>query len=212
MTDWIDISVPLRTGMVHWPGDSPVNLKRVQSLETGDKSNLTKIEMGAHTGTHIDAPFHFLPNTATIDLMPPDVTVGPARVIQIEDLKTIQVDELKQHNIQAGERLLFKTQNSDRCWKSDTFVEDFVYLSLEAASFLAHLKVKLVGVDYLSVGGFKTDGVDIHKALLQQNIWILEGLDLSKVLPGLYELVCLPLKIVAGDGAPARAILKRRIS
>jgi len=208
--DWIDISVPLRTGMVHWPGDPPVNFKRVKALEDGDTSNLTKIEMGAHTGTHIDAPFHFLPNTATIDQMPLDVTVGPARVIQIEDSKSIQVDELKQHNIQARERLLFKTQNSDRCWKSDTFVEDFVYLSLEAASFLAHSKVKLVGVDYLSVGGFKTDGAVIHKALLQQGVWILEGLNLSKVLPGPYELVCLPLKIVSGDGAPARAILKDR--
>ena len=210
MSDWIDISVPLRTGMVHWPGDPPVNLKRVKSLEDGDESNLTKINMGAHTGTHIDAPFHFLPNTATIDQMPLDVTIGPARVIQIEDSKSIQVDELKQHNIEAGERLLFKTTNSDRCWNSDTFVEDFVYLSLEAASFLAHSKVKLVGVDYLSVGGFKADGAGIHKALLQQDVWILEGLNLSKVLPGLYELVCLPLKIVAGDGAPARAILKTR--
>jgi len=210
VSDWIDISVPLRTGMVHWPGDPPVNLKRVKSLEDGDESNLTKINMGAHTGTHIDAPFHFLPNTATIDQMSPDVTVGPARVIQIEDSKSIQVDELKQHNIEAGERLLFKTTNSDRCWKSDAFVEDFVYLSLEAASFLAHSKVKLVGVDYLSVGGFKADGAGIHKALLQQDVWILEGLNLSKVLPGIYELVCLPLKIVAGDGAPARAILKTR--
>ena len=210
MSDWIDISVPLRTGMVHWPGDPPVNFKRVQSLVEGDESNLTEIDMGAHTGTHIDAPFHFVRNTATIDQMPPDVTVGPARVIQIEDSKSIQADELKQHNIEAGERLLFKTKNSDRCWKSEAFVEDFVYLSLEAASFLAHSKVKLVGVDYLSVGGFKADGAGIHKALLQQDVWILEGLNLSKVLPGLYELVCLPLKIVAGDGAPARAILKTR--
>lgn len=210
MPDWIDISVSLHTGMVHWPGDPLVNFKRVQSLEDGDESNLTHIDMGAHTGTHIDAPFHFLPNTATIDQMPLDIAVGLARVIQIEDSKTIQVDELKQHNIQEGERLLFKTQNSDRCWKNDTFVEDFVYLSLEAASFLAHLKVKLVGVDYLSVGGFKADGVSIHKALFQQNIWILEGLDLSKVCPGLYELVCLPLKIIGADGAPTRAILKAR--
>jgi hypothetical protein len=110
---------------------------------------------------------------------------------------------------ERGERLLFKTHNSGRCWDTDAFVEDFVYISAAGARYLAERRVRLVGVDYLSVGGFRADGVETHRALLEAGIWIIEGLDLRRVRPGGVQLLCLPLKILGGDGAPARALVRR---
>ena len=145
----------------------------------------------------------------SIHEMPLDAAIGRARVIEIRDPESIKPDELRPHNIRQGERLLFKTLNSSRCWKSDTFVEDFVYLSQEAARYLASVGVQTVGVDYLSVGGYTKDGTETHQALLEAGIWIIEGLDLSQVEPGMCELICLPLRIAERDAAPARAILRK---
>jgi arylformamidase len=206
--DWIDVSVPLRTGMVHWPDDQPVSIERVQDIERGDVATVSRLSMGAHTGTHMDAPLHFFRTGKSIDTMPLTATLGRARVIEIRDPESIKPEELRSYQIQRGERVLFKTRNSARCWQTDDFVEDFVYISQEAARYLAAQRVQTVGVDYLSVGGFFTDGVETHHALLEAGIWIIEGLNLSSVAPGIYELVCLPLKIEGGDGAPARAILR----
>lgn len=206
--NWIDISVPLRTGMVHWPGDPGVDIRRVQDMDRGDGNNVSHLSMGAHTGTHMDAPLHFLPSAPAIDQLPLEATVGHARVISIEDPKTITVDELVKYDIAEGERLLFHTRNSERCWRSEEFVRDFVYITEEAARYLAERSVRAVGVDYLSVGGFDADGPRIHRILLEAGIWIIEGLDLSAASPGDYELVCLPLKITGADGAPARAIIR----
>src|SRR2546421_1782428 len=136
------------------------------------------------------------------------VAMGQARVIEIRDPESIKPEELRPHQIQRGERILFKTRNSPRCWQTDDFVEDFVYISQEAARYLAVQQVQTIGVDYLSVGGFFTDGVETHHALLEAGIWIIEGLNLSEAEPGIYELICLPLKIKGSDGAPARAILR----
>ncbi len=206
--DWIDVSVPLRTGMVHWPDNPPVLIERMQDIERGDVANVSKFSMGAHTGTHMDAPLHFLRTGKGIDTMPLSATLGRTRVIEIHDPESIKLEELRPHEIQRGERVLFKTRNSARCWQTDDFVEDFVYISQEAARYLAAQQVQTVGVDYLSVGGFFKDGVETHRALLEANIWIIEGLNLSEVAAGIYELICLPLKIVDSDGAPARAILR----
>lgn len=141
--------------------------------------------------------------------MPLDVTVGPARVIAIRDSKVITSEELRQHQVRPGERLLFKTRNSTRCWKTDRFIKDFVSLSPEAARFIAQRRVRLVGIDYLSVGSYRErNGVEVHRTLLGAGIWILEGLNLSQVRPGTYELICLPLRIVDSDGAPARTVLQ----
>jgi arylformamidase len=133
-----------------------------------------------------------------------------ARVIEIRDTESIQREELEFHHIQQGERVLFKTVNSARCWQTDTFLEDFVYISQEAAHYLAAVGVQTVGIDYLSVGGYTKDAVETHLALLGAGIWIIEGLDLSQVDPGTYELICLPIKITGSDGGPARAILRKR--
>jgi arylformamidase len=208
MKDWIDVSVPLYSGMVHWPDDPSVRIELVRDMTRGDVCDVSVLSMGSHTGTHMDAPRHFVPSGVGIDTMPLDAAMGPARVIEITDTESIKPSELELHTIERGERVLFKTRNSSRCWTTDTFVEDFVYISREAAHYLAAREVRLVGVDYLSVGGFKRDSIETHQALLGAGIWIIEGLNLSSVDPGVYDLVCLPLKIRAGDGAPARALLR----
>jgi arylformamidase len=206
---WIDVSVPLRSGMVHWPDNPPVRIERMLDVECGDAANVSTISLGSHTGTHMDAPIHFVPGGAGMDRMPLDATIGQARVIEIQDPISIKPDELDPHGIGRGERVLFKTQNSTRRWWTQDFVEDFVYVSQEAARYLADRGVRTVGVDYLSVGGFWKDGVETHQALLGPGIWVIEGLDLSGIGPGEYELICLPLKVEDGDGAPARAIVRR---
>jgi len=206
---WIDVSVPLHSGMVHWPDNPPVQISRMLDMERGDICNVSTLSMGSHTGTHMDAPRHFILSGKGLDAMPLDATMGLARVIEIDDPVSIKPDELRSQHIQRGERLLFKTRNSSRCWQTDAFVEDFVYVSQEAARYLAELGVQTVGVDYLSVGGYTKDGKETHQALLGAGIWIIEGLNLASVQPGTYELACLPLKVAGGDGAPARAILRK---
>ncbi|MBF0481066.1 MAG: cyclase family protein [Desulfovibrionaceae bacterium] len=205
---WIDVSVPLRTGLAHWPGDPATCILRVKELERGDPCTVSRLEMCAHAGTHMDSPAHFIPGGGAIDSMPLDTAIGRARVIAIEDPESIKPRELAEHRLRRGERILFKTLNSARCWDGGGFVEDFVHISVEAAAYLAKLKVGLVGVDYLSVGGFFTDGAATHRELLGAGIWIIEGLDLSQVEPGRVQLVCLPLKLAGAEGSPARAIVR----
>ncbi len=205
---WIDVSVPLRSAMVHWPDNPPVRIERMLDMERGDAANVSSISLGAHTGTHMDAPVHFVRGGEGIDRMPLDATIGRARVVGIQDPTSIKPDELRPLGLARGERVLFKTLNSSRVWQTDEFVEDFVYVSQEAARYLVDCGVRTVGVDYLSVGGFHKDGVETHEALLGAGIWVIEGLDLSEIQPGEYELICLPLKVQGSDGAPARAILR----
>jgi arylformamidase len=205
---WIDVSVTLRTGMVSWPSDPPVRISHVKDMEKGDPCTVSLLEMGAHTGTHMDAPAHFVRNGRGINTMPLDAAIGSARVIFILDRESIKPEELARHRIRRGERILFKTSNSDRYWENDTFVEDFVYISAAAARYLVERQVRLIGIDCLSVDGFHADGGDTHQALLKAGIWLVEGLNLKKVRAGKYQLICLPLKIDGGDGAPARALLR----
>jgi arylformamidase len=141
--------------------------------------------------------------------MPLDATIGPARVIPIRDTHSIKRDELKEHALNEGDRILFKTTNSAQSWNSNQFDENFVFISQDAARYLAECKVRMVGVDYLSVGGFRMDGPETHHALLSAGIWVIEGLNLSAVEPGTYDMVCLPLRLMGAEGSPARAILRR---
>ncbi len=206
--EWIDISLNIHSGMVHWPTDEAVGIERICDLDRGDQYNLSRIIMSLHTGTHMDAPIHFIRDGIGIDRMPLDVAIGPVRVIEIVDKELIRPPELQDHDIREGERILFKTSNSATLWNSDAFTEEFVSISEEGADYLAGRNILLVGVDYLSVGGFNSDITAVHLSLLKAGVWIVEGLDLSRVEPGRYELVCLPLKVDRGDGAPARAILR----
>jgi arylformamidase len=205
---WIDVSVHLKNEMAHWPGDPPFSISRAKDMDRGDICNVSLLSLGAHTGTHMDAPAHFVAGGKGIDCMPLDASIGAARVIAITDRESIKPDELHRHHLRRGERILFKTCNSDRCWDTDSFVEDFVFISAAAARYLAEKHVHLVGVDYLSVGGFREDGIATHQALLQAGIWLIEGLNLKKVRPGKVQLLCLPLKITGADGAPARAFVR----
>ncbi len=208
MKAWIDVTVPLRHAMVHWPDNPPVDIKRVLDIDRGDSHTISQLSLGSHTGTHMDAPAHFIRKGIGIDKMPLDATIGRARVIEIKDTEAIKPEELTGHRIRRGERILFKTRNSSRVWQTDAFIEDFVFISGEAADFLVKRGVKAVGIDYLSVGGYQRNAGDVHRILLGGGVWIIEGLDLSRVKPGRYDLICLPLKLDRGDGAPARAILR----
>lgn len=208
---WIDVSMGLRDGMVHWPDDPPVEIKRARDLDRGDPATVSRLSLGAHSGTHLDAPAHFFPEGAGIDAMPLDATIGPARVAEIGDPTAVTPEALQRLDVREGERLLLKTRNSLRArQQTEAFQEDFAHLTPEAATWLAERRLRCVGIDALSVAGFGTDAGATHRPLLEAGVWIIEGLMLSGVEPGVYELVCLPLRVEGGDGAPARAVLGPR--
>ncbi|HYL35100.1 MAG TPA: cyclase family protein [Bryobacteraceae bacterium] len=208
-SDWIDISVPLHNGMVQWPDDVPFERIETLKLSSGDECNLSEMRASLHTGTHMDAPSHYLEGAAGMEAMPIAAGIGRARVIAIRDPELIRIDEIEPHRPAKGERLLFKTRNSSESWKTAEFQKRFVYIPPDTAHYLTRCGVQTVGVDYLSVGAYESGGAETHRILLSAGIWIIEGLQLEHVEPGEYELFCLPLKIVGGDGAPARALLRK---
>ncbi len=209
MSDWIDISVPLHNGMAHWPGDRPFELTRDADMGAGSDYNLSSFSTSAHAGTHMDAPLHFVAGAPAIDEVPFAAVIGPARVIEVADARWITLAEVQAQGIQAGERILFKTRNSAQPWHDRAFQENFVAIPADTARYLAQVRPKLVGVDYLSVGGYEADGPETHRALLGAGIWVVEGLSLYGVPAGKYELICLPLRMAGSEGAPARALLRR---
>ena len=207
---WIDVTIPLRNGMTGWPGDTPFERTLTHTIAGGAGNNLSQFSSSAHAGTHMDAPLHFLPDAPSMDALPIEAVVGRARVIQIRDAEAVRPEELEAHALQPGDRVLFRTRNSERRLTEQEFATDFVYVSPEAARYLAERGVRTVGVDYLSVGAFREEsGRETHRVLLGAGIWIIEGLNLADVEPGEYELICLPLHLVGSDGAPARAVLRR---
>lgn len=203
---WIDVSVPIRTGMVTWPGDPAVEV-RADPPEGPDDAQVSRLRFGSHTGTHVDAPLHFCRDGRGVDELPLDVAIGPAQVVAIDG---DAIDEAAVAGLGApGARILFRTRNS-AAWKTGRFEPRFVGLTLGAAARLADARVALVGVDYLSIASPDASAAAVHRALLERGVWILEGLDLSAIDPGEHELVCLPLRLEGADGAPARAVLRRR--
>jgi arylformamidase len=194
-----------------YDGDPGVRIDAWSAFAKGDSSNVSMLNFGAHTGTHVDAPAHFIEGARKIDALPLDVLIGPARVIRVPDeLKEITVEFLQRCDLTGIERLLFHTRNSG-FW-NEGFRSDYTHLLPEAAQNLVQLGVKLVGTDYLSIEKFHSGHHQTHLALLSNNIVIVEGLSLADVPEGDYELICLPLKIAdgSGDGAPARAVLRTR--
>jgi arylformamidase len=211
---WIDISYPLSKDMVHWPLDPiPPHVDWLYSpLKQGDRPisiSMIQLILNVHHGTHIDTPRHFNPNGATADDIPLDAVMGPVRVIEIKDKVSIEPKELEPYNIQAGERILFKTVNSSY-YKKGEFVEDYVYVSTEAAHFLKDKKVKVVGLDYIAIGSYRNFESlgEVHMVLLNNGIFIIEQIDLSAVKAGQYEMICLPIRIKESDAATARALLR----
>lgn len=205
---WKDISVPLCDSMVQWPGDPVCRIERVRKMEQGDMCNLTHLSMSVHTGTHMDAPRHFLPDGITMEKMPMEPVIGRCRVIEFEVEDQITADDLKKLRLLSGQRLLFKTRNSARSWTMKEFDKDFISIRSDAAQVLADLKIMTVGVDYMSIGGYGKDVVETHQIMLGAGIWVIEGLNLSEIKPGYYDLICLPVKIEGADGAPCRAVLR----
>lgn len=208
MSDWIDISVPLSPGVVRWPGDREFEIRREAAIERGDECNLSWFSMCAHTGTHVDAPLHYLAGGAPMDAVPFDALVGRVRVVETAAVQ-IGAEQLAEFGVAAGERILLKTRNSAVVWHGRPFTWEFAHLTPGGARFLGERGVRLVGIDYLSIGGEGEAGAETHRILLEGGVWILEGVCLQGVAAGNYELVCLPLRIEGIEGAPARAILRR---
>lgn len=203
-----DISVGIQESMPTWPGDPGFERTLAHSISEGASSDVSIIRMGSHTGTHVDAPAHFLEGAPTIERLSLDVLVGEVVVVEIESETSITVAELEAAGVAGEMRVICKTRNS-ALWETPEFTADFVYFTPEAAEYLAGTGTRLVGIDYLSVGEYH-QGVGAHHAFLKSGIVIVEGLNLSGVEPGRYEIMCLPLKIIGADGAPARVLLGRR--
>jgi arylformamidase len=204
-----DITIPLRAGGVVYPGNPAISITAQQAISQGAGANVSRLDMGSHTGTHVDAPKHFFDDGAGVDTLALDVLMGPARLITFSDsVASIGEAELSVHDLSGVTRLLVRTRNS--AWLasgSSEFHPDYTYLAPDGAAYLAGLGIKLVGVDYLSVEQFHSGHHRTHRTLLGQGIVIVEGLLLSEPPAGDYELCCLPLRLAGLDGAPARAVL-----
>jgi arylformamidase len=202
-----DISLTLRQRMPVYPGEPTPLIEPMKQIERGDFCNVSRLTIATHTGTHIDAPLHFLPGATSVDRLAVDVLVGPALVVEMAVDQEITAADLEAAAIPPGtERLLFKTRNS-RLLDDDDFRRDFVYLTLDAARWLVERGVRLVAIDYLSVEQMDAQPNIVHETLLRAGVVIVEGADLRQVAPGPYLLACLPLKIAGADGSPVRAVL-----
>lgn len=202
-----DVSVPLRKGMVVYPGDPPFERELARSLAGGDTSNVAMLRMGAHTGTHVDAPAHMLAAATTVDRLPLDALLGPAIVVSVEAEAGIGREHLSGLAARTVERVLLKTRNSALWAAGAAFEPAFVHLTGAGAAFLVERGVRLVGIDYLGVDRLHSGNHPAHHALMAAGVVIVEGLDLSGVEPGEYELICAPLRIAGGEAAPARVFL-----
>ena len=208
-----DISVQISpTETPTYPGDPGIEIESWAAIGRGDGANVTMLHFGAHTATHVDAPAHFIEGAPGVPDLALETLIGQARVVEIrDDVHAIDADHIAACELGRATRVLFKTRNS-AFWENPQgrFREDFTYIAPDAARALVRRGVRLIGIDYLSVERFKSEEFETHKTLLAHGVVIVEGLDLRAVSPGIYELICLPLKIVggSGDGAPARAVLR----
>lgn len=207
-----DVSVPISEKTPVYEGDPKVEISSAHSIASGDAANVSKLCLGAHTATHVDAPNHFIEGSRKVDALPLEILIGTARVVELpDDVLSIEASHVQSANLQNVERVLFKTRNS-AFWNdlAQGFRKDFTYIAPDAAKELVNLGVKLVGIDYLSVEKFGSTDFGTHLTLLGAQVIIIEGLDLREVSAGDYELICLPMKIAGGtgDGAPARTVLR----
>jgi len=211
MTRIWDISMPIAPGMLTWPGDPPVSLEPATRIARGDAANVSELRLGTHCGTHVDPPSHFLERAATADQLPLDALIGEATVVEIlRPGGTIDPADLEGAGLEGALRVLFKTGNPPlEANPGRPFPPDSIGLSPEGAAWLVARGVRLVGIDFLTIEREPAPGHPTHLALLRAGVVIVEGLDLSAVAPGRYQLTCLPLRIAGGDGAPARAVLTR---
>ena len=205
-----DISVPIRSGGLVYPGNPTIEVELQQAVAKGAGANVSFIRFGSHTGTHADAARHFFDDGQTVDRIPLERLIGPAVVVQFPDtVRSIGAAELEATGVGNHKRILLRTRNSALLSERE-FAKDYTYLAPDGAALLVGLGVELVGIDYLSIEQFHSGHHKTHRTLLDKSVVILEGLDLSDVKPGEYELICLPLRVEGCDGAPARAVLIER--
>jgi arylformamidase len=202
-----DISVPVMNGGVVYPGNPEIHIERQQDMARGGSSNVSLLSIGSHTGTHVDAPLHMIPEGAGVDALPLDALIGPALLVGFDDdVMAVTEAFLRSMPIAGHERVLLKTRNS-RFIRERDFHRDYTYLAPDGAEYLVSLGVRLVGIDYLSIEQFHSGHHRTHTTLLSRGVVIVEGLDLSAPPPGTYDLYCLPIQLGGIDGAPARAVL-----
>jgi len=210
MKKFYDITLTIDNNLPTWPGDPELTLERVNKIEEGRNANVSRLDMGVHTGTHVDAPFHFLQEGNTVENLNLDVLIGPVQVVQIADkVDFITAEVIKNAGLAPGiERVLFKTRSS-KYWHEPElkFHTDFVAITEDGAKLLVNLGVRFVGLDYLSIAPYKQSR-PTHEVFLKREVIILEGADLTEVPPGIYRMLCLPLKLGNTDGAPARVVLE----
>lgn len=209
-----DVSVPLSDATPTYPGDPGIEISSWLTLEKGDNANVSLMKFGLHSGTHVDAPAHFIAGGAKVGSLPLENLLGEAEVVAVpDDVRVIDRSFVMGNCVRRSQRILFKTSNS-AFWSNPQagFREDYVYIDPEAAAWLVETGIKLVGIDYLSVEQFKSNSFQTHHVFLSNGVVVLEGLDLREVPDGVYELMCLPLRIAggSGDGAPARVVLRTR--
>ena len=207
-----DVTVPLSNELPTWPGDPEVQIRDWQSLSNGDGANVSTLKFSAHTGTHVDAPAHFIEGAAKVETLALDVLIGEAEVVEVpKECRAIDEEFVSAHCAPGTTRVLFKTRNSAFWNESKSeFRTDFTYLDFNGANRLVQQGTKLIGIDYLSIEKFGEHDHETHRALLSHGVIILEGLNLSDIPAGKYELICLPLRLRSnkGDGAPARVVLR----
>jgi arylformamidase len=205
----IDISVSINESLPVWPGSPGAKISQLMEIGDDSVANVSHISIESHTGTHIDAPLHFVKNGKTTAEIPLDKLIGPCQVIEVLNTKSINTEILKKIDFESGvKKILFKTDNQ-KYWKKQTqqFEKDYTALSPDGAQFLVDMGIELVGIDYLSIQRFH-DPIDTHTTLLQNSVVILETINLCEVNPGLYRLICLPLKVDGVEGCPVRAVLE----
>lgn len=213
-TGWIDVTATLDAARTPvYEGNAPIDFRFMLDMRKGDPLTLSALSLGAHSGTHIDAPMHFIRDGVSIDKVPLDALIGTARVIDVPDnVQAIDAAELNRHKWKGAERVLFRTRSARRGWMSSpVFHHDFAYIAADAAQLLANAGVKLVGIDYISAEQYAAKAPRTHQILLGKGIPIVEGLMLDSVSAGDYDLVVLPLKVAGHEAAPARAVLRKRV-
>jgi arylformamidase len=210
MSRYIDVTAPLSADVPTFPGDPRFQMEFSHRIADGQPYNVAKVTMGVHSGTHVDAPYHFLADGATVDTLPLEILMGKARVVQMAGRDCIDREDILALDLADEIRVLFKTRMSGQL-KTPEFQEDFVYLTPAAAAHLVQAGIKLVGIDYLSVEKYQSRDFGAHHALLEAGVVVVEGLDLSEAEPGEYDMACLPLRIVGADGSPARVVLRKRM-
>jgi arylformamidase len=202
-----DISVPIRSGGLVYPGNPEIDIALQQAVAKGAGANVSTIRFGSHTGTHADAARHFFDDGQTVDKIPLERLIGPALLLSFpDDVRSVGAAELRAHDIKGQTRILLRTRNSAFLSQKE-FVKDYTYLAPDGAQYLVDQGVELVGIDYLSIEQFHSGHHLTHRTLLERSVVIVEGLDLSVPPPGEYQFICLPLRIEGCDGAPARAVL-----